>query len=416
MNQSQTTPNRREERIRTKLPVRVWGVDMNGMPFMQTAHAVDVTRLGARLVDLFCLPEIGEITVQHGGQKARYKIAWTGTLGGAEAGQVGLRLVEPEKNIWGKALSKRPPARELDAGTGGAGHSKPEADQGNGWAGAGVAVASNVAPVYARQRMHPRYSAHAATEVLPDGGMKPVWATLTKISASGFYAETPSPLLTDTCVKVTLRTLVGEIRANGITRSSHPAAGMGIAFAYLDDNDRLRLQRFIEQVMKTNHANFGLGMAMIEPVATDHGQTRPPTIAIPAKAAAPTISPEKVAENERLGARLQSLIMELRDLQEVVNASDLDRRATRAFQNSVTHTHQNAEFLAQWLRSENESKDPYPIIVDINAERVRVAAEHANELAIDIDAQEIEHSTQGLEKLTKSIAALHKRLTNLLKG
>ena len=35
---------------------------MNGMPFMQTAHAMDVTRLGARLVDLFCLPDIGEIT------------------------------------------------------------------------------------------------------------------------------------------------------------------------------------------------------------------------------------------------------------------------------------------------------------------------------------------------------------------
>src|SRR5438270_5245762 len=99
--------SRREERIRTKVPVRVWGVDMNGMPFMQTAHALDVTRLGARLVDLFCLPEIGEITVQHGGQKARYKIAWTGTLGGAEAGQVGLRLMEPDKNIWGKLLAKQ---------------------------------------------------------------------------------------------------------------------------------------------------------------------------------------------------------------------------------------------------------------------------------------------------------------------
>src|SRR5438876_6467701 len=123
-------PSRREERIRTKLPVRVWGVDMNGMPFMQTAHAVDVTRLGARLVDLFCLPEIGEITVQHGSQKARYKIAWTGTMGGEEAGQVGLRLVEPEKNIWGKSLSKR--SSESDAGDG-TDHAErnPEAGSGN---------------------------------------------------------------------------------------------------------------------------------------------------------------------------------------------------------------------------------------------------------------------------------------------
>jgi hypothetical protein len=130
---------------------------------------------------------------------------------------------------------------------------------------------------------------------------------------------------------------------------------------------------------------------------------------------APALSPEKIAENSKLTARLHSLIKELRELQEVVNSAGLDHRVTRSFQNSVTHTHQNAEYLAQWLRSANEGKDPYPVIVEINAERVRIAAEQARELAIDIDAMEIEHSTQGLEKLTSAITALHKRLTNLLK-
>src|SRR5439155_7958598 len=131
-------PSRREERIRIKLPVSVWGVDMNGMPFMQTAHAVDVTRLGARLVDLFCLPEIGEITVQHGNQKARYKIAWTGTMGGGEAGQVGLRLLEPEKNIWGRSLSKRSPGTEHTAETGQHSGGASESKSGNGASGPGA--------------------------------------------------------------------------------------------------------------------------------------------------------------------------------------------------------------------------------------------------------------------------------------
>src|SRR3954469_16816620 len=150
--------SRREERIRTKVPVKVWGVDINGMPFMQTAHALDVTRLGARLVDLFCLPEIGEITVQHGGQKARYKIAWTGTLGGAEAGQVGVRLIEPDKNIWGKLLAKQPTRRDdIQASAGIREHTRPS-NGGNG----GVATGIAAAPVYAKQRMHPRYPAHAA--------------------------------------------------------------------------------------------------------------------------------------------------------------------------------------------------------------------------------------------------------------
>src|SRR3954465_15422760 len=160
-------PSRREQRIRTKLPVRVWGVDMNGMPFMQTAHAVDVTRLGARLVDIFCLPEIGEITIQHGSQKAKYKIAWTGTLGGAEAGQVGLRLIEPEKNIWGKSLSKRPAQTEQSTASEDHAH-RASAAPGSRSTGGGVGVRRGGAPVYARQRMHPRYTAHATTEVLPD--------------------------------------------------------------------------------------------------------------------------------------------------------------------------------------------------------------------------------------------------------
>lgn len=401
--------SRREERIKTKLPVRVWGVDMNGMPFMQTAHAVDVTRLGARLVDLFCLPEIGEITIQHGSQKARYKIAWTGTMGGAEAGQVGLRLMEPEKNIWGKHLTKEMAERH-QAEPAEAAHQRTAPGNGSG----GTAVATAAAPVvYAKQRMHPRYSAHATTEVLPDGGLKPVWATLKKISASGFYAETASPLPVDTRVRVTLRTLVGDIRSDGITRSSHPMVGMGIAFVHLEEQDTLKLERFIEHVVKSNDVTLGLGTAMIEPVDPDLVKAVS-TPKLPKKVV-PVLSPERIAENARLASRLQALIKELRELQEAVNSADLDHRVTRSFQNSVTHTHQNAEYLAQWLRSANEGKDPYPVIVEINAERVRIAAEQARDLVMDIDAQEIEYSTHGLDKLTKSIATLHQRLTSLLK-
>jgi hypothetical protein len=407
--------SRREERIPAKLPVRVWGVDMNGMPFMQTAYAVDITRMGARLVDLYCLPEIGEVTLGHAGQKARYKIAWTGSMGGAEAGEVGLRLLETDKNIWGKQLSKAAAAKpEHGNGHGAAAHSSRQSVSVSAPAMAGAAVAA--APIYTRQRMHPRYSAHAATEVLPDGALKPLWARLTKISASGFYAETPSPLVTDTCVNVTLRTLVGEIKAQGMTRSSHPAIGMGIAFVSMRPEDITRLQRFIEQVVRSNDVSFGLGVAMIEPI--EQGRTHPVVMAPKAaKKAAPhpAITAERIEKNSRLAARLRTLILELRDLQEAVASADLDRRVARAFENSVTSTHQNAEYLTRWLHSENENKDPYAVIEQINAERVRIAAEQARELLMDIDAQEIEHSTQGFEKLTSAVTALHKRLTNLFK-
>src|SRR3954452_3671494 len=404
---------RREERIPAKIPVRVWGVDMNGMPFMQTAYAVDITRMGARLVDLYCLPEIGEVTLGHSGQKARYKIAWTGSLGGAEAGEVGLRLLEAEKNIWGKSLTKAAANAEHGNGHGTASHTAhhPSASKAPAMAAAAVAAA----PVYTRQRLHPRYPAHAATEVLPDGALKPVWATLTKISASGFYAETPSPLVTDTCVDVTLKTLVGEIKSRGMTRSSHPGIGMGIGFVSFEQEDKVRLERFIEQVVRSNDIAFGLGVVKVEPV--DQGRTHPVVMAPKTKKSVRNaeVSADRLERNSRLTARLRSLILELRELQEAVASADLDRRVARAFENSVTSTHQNAEYLTRWLNSENENKDPYPVIEQINAERVRIAAEQARELLIDIDAQEIEHSTQGFEKLTAAVTALHKRLTNMLR-
>jgi hypothetical protein len=406
--------SRREERVAARLPVRVWGVDMNGMPFMQTAHAVDITRMGARLVDLYCLPEIGEVTVQHGGQKARYKICWTGSIGGD--GEVGLRLLDVDKNIWGKSLTKAAASR----GEHGNGHAKAAPVQHQPMAGMGAVAAAAVAPaaqpVYARKRMHPRYAAHAPTEVLPDGALKPVWATLTKISASGFYAETSTPLLPETCVNIMLRTLAGEIRAQGITRSSHAAMGMGIAFIRLEAEDRARLDRFIEQVVKSNEMAFGLGVAKIEPI--EHARTHPVIAATrPPKKnlAQATLTAERKEQNSALAERLRSLTLELRSLQEAVSSANLDRRVAQAFENSVTNTHQNAQYLMQWLNSENESKDPYQVIEQVNAERVRIAAEQARELLMDIDAQEIEHSTPGFDKLTSAVAALHKRLSNLLK-
>ena len=99
---------RHEDRLQVNLPVRVWGMDRNGKPFIQSAHAVDVTRFGGRLRDLFCLDKKGDvIRVQHGHQKANFKITWIGHPGTAEDGQVGIYCIEPDKYIWGVPLPKR---------------------------------------------------------------------------------------------------------------------------------------------------------------------------------------------------------------------------------------------------------------------------------------------------------------------
>ena len=83
---------------------RVWvrGVDANGNPFAQTAFSMDVSRNGARLEGVGFLTSPGEtIEIKRGWKRAMFRVVWVGEMGTPRAGQVGIRCLEPEKNIWG---------------------------------------------------------------------------------------------------------------------------------------------------------------------------------------------------------------------------------------------------------------------------------------------------------------------------
>lgn len=43
---------RRETRVRTVIPVRVFGMDSNGKPFTALAHTLDITNRGTRIAGL----------------------------------------------------------------------------------------------------------------------------------------------------------------------------------------------------------------------------------------------------------------------------------------------------------------------------------------------------------------------------
>src|SRR5205085_12266890 len=99
---------RHEDRLQVNLPVRVWGMDRNGKPFIQSAHVVHVTRLGGPLRDLYCVHTKGDgIRVQHGSQQANFKITWIGHPVTSEDGHVGSYCIELDKSIWSVTLPKR---------------------------------------------------------------------------------------------------------------------------------------------------------------------------------------------------------------------------------------------------------------------------------------------------------------------
>jgi hypothetical protein len=95
---------KRQKESRSQQAVRVWvyGTDPSGNPFSQTAYSVDVSRSGARLEGVGFLTAPGmTIEIKRGWKKARFRVVWVGAPGTSRAGQVGVRCLEPDKNIWG---------------------------------------------------------------------------------------------------------------------------------------------------------------------------------------------------------------------------------------------------------------------------------------------------------------------------
>ncbi len=97
---------RGQKRIPILLSVRIWGMDAAGKAFIEDVKTFDITAHGARLQGLHCRQKPGDVIgVQHAGEKARFKVVWVGTPQTPLEGQIGVFCLEPQKNIWGPALS-----------------------------------------------------------------------------------------------------------------------------------------------------------------------------------------------------------------------------------------------------------------------------------------------------------------------
>jgi len=97
--------NRREQRTRIALPVKVYTRDEQGRPVMEIACTMDITPKGARLTGVRCVTHPGEVlSVERGKSKAYYRVMWVGDRITNREGQVGLQCIEPDAEIWGVNL------------------------------------------------------------------------------------------------------------------------------------------------------------------------------------------------------------------------------------------------------------------------------------------------------------------------
>lgn len=86
---------RREPRLRVEFPVHIWGVDRMAHPFAEVVRVKNVSQSGAVLLGVrakVCAG--GLLDVQHGSQRAQFRIAW------AASGEAGIEALPSEPCIW----------------------------------------------------------------------------------------------------------------------------------------------------------------------------------------------------------------------------------------------------------------------------------------------------------------------------
>jgi len=101
------TNQRRGNRTKAVLPVRVRGKDSSGKPFEELVHTLDVTASGVRLGSVRRqLNVLDEITIFYRQRKMLYRVVWTKKLQGTSEFQVGLQALTQDKEAWGMGFAE----------------------------------------------------------------------------------------------------------------------------------------------------------------------------------------------------------------------------------------------------------------------------------------------------------------------
>ncbi len=197
--------------------VTVFGTDTAGKPFFQTARAVSISGFEVTVTGLRCPLDVSNVVgLRHAGQKARFQVVWVGRAGTSEQGQVGLRALELDKDIW--ALQARPQRPGL---------------------------VDHPAVAGRERRRYPRIWCQGQVEFRRKDTASPTLGRLQVLSQGGCYIQTltAAPCQSELDLRVQAEGL--ELRAPGIVRDSKAGFGMGVEFGPIQPAHLARLQEWV---------------------------------------------------------------------------------------------------------------------------------------------------------------------------
>jgi hypothetical protein len=370
---SSLTPNAYE--------VRVWGMDLNDKPFIQSAVAQQVTERGVVLDGVLPVKTGDTIGVQYQKQKARFKVLSVAQEEASLRRKVGIECLEAT-NIWGFPFAIRMNAMGTAAQYG---EAKP-------------AIRQTDVPVTAclpNRRGKERFKCRLSAEVKAQESVTQICAPITDISEDGCYLEFITPMAAGSKVMVSVRAVdfgvVAPLQIPGIVRTCHAMVGMGVEFIEASETAKSGLLGIIARLRRA--APNGM-IASVPPQETQ--QATVPSSAVSGASA-------KAEQARRVGMDLHQLEMSL-------SSADMDARLLQEFRDAATHARHVLTLVQQWLDLKEKNRDPLMVLPAMAAERMRAAAVVNRNIAIDLDTLEISRETPGFAEMLAQVNAVSDRL------
>jgi len=210
---------RPELRISADIPVRVWGMDVDGKPFFQSATADNLSSEGAQLSHINHSLKIGDVIgIQHGDKKARFEVIWLKPALVPGRNNVGVMILPKQTVPWSEVTEGNRPEVVRDRRG-------------------------------AEKRRFTRHKVQFPIVISFADERRPhMQCSSTDIGGRGCYVETMVPLHINAEVIITFWVDSEKIQTAGVVRASDPGVGMGIEFTALENHIQQRLQTYLDKI------------------------------------------------------------------------------------------------------------------------------------------------------------------------
>jgi hypothetical protein len=387
-----------EPRVDISLDVKVWGMDLYGKPFVQHARTVNATSVGARLIGIDCVREGEVISLQHENQKARCKVVWVGR-DAAKSRQIGVHVVEPDKNLFGAKL-KAPAVQKAQSAPGF-----------TGFAGAAQAAQQARRPMpepTGTRRAQQRFHCTGGVEMRRNEGAPPVFGNLSDLSLTGCYVETVSTLPVGSEILFMLRVRDNVVRGRAQVKTSHHAVGLGLVFTQLSREDQYKLEYILSLL------SGSLDLSTDDPRKLAPEDPLPFSRPLTANTIQPISRGGSSKMSSQMSAQVTRTIEELNQVEQGLVIDKVDPRIIAQFHDAVEHLRQTAWSVVQWVELNSSGGDPFEVLPQLEAERLHMLRKLAHNVTADLDSGSVTRFTEGIANIYEEVQALYRGLRKIV--